>query len=88
MLLGFSTEEPPNLMTFITKWLEKDWVGSGIQEELKIYPCMGFNFCQNCPFKSFAEKENAIHLPICAGKMKPKLENGKIISEAIDPQFY
>ena len=49
---------------------------------------MGFNFCQNCSFKSFAEKENAIHLPICAGNLKPKLENGKIISEVIDPQFY
>lgn len=49
---------------------------------------MGFNFWQNCPSKSFVEKENAIHLPICAGKMKPKLENGKIISKAIDPQFY
>ncbi len=49
---------------------------------------MGFNFCQNRPFKSFAEKENAIHLPICAGNLKPKLENGKIISGAIDPQFY
>ena len=88
MLLGFSTEEPPNLMTFITKWLEKGWGGSEIQKELKIYPCMGFNFCQNCHFKSFAEKENAIHLPICAGNLKPKLENGKIIFEVIDFQFY
>jgi hypothetical protein len=49
---------------------------------------MGFNFCQNCHFQSFEEKENAIHLRICAGNLKPKLENGKIIFEVIDFQFY
>jgi hypothetical protein len=71
-------------MTFITKWIGKEWVGSGSQEELKIYPCMGIDSCQNCPFQPFG----AILSPICEGKLKPRLEIGKIISEAIDVQFY
>jgi hypothetical protein len=50
----------------------------------KIYPCMGIDSCQNCPFQPFG----AILSPICEGKLKPRLEIGKIISEAIDVQFY
>jgi hypothetical protein len=71
-------------MTFITKWIGKEWVGSGSQEELKIYPCMGIDSCQNCPFQPFG----AIPAPICEGKLKPRLEIGKIIYEGIDFQFY
>jgi hypothetical protein len=75
-------------MTFITKWIGKEWVGSGSQEELKIYPCMGIDSCQKCPFQPFGAKAQAIPAPICEGKLKPRLEIGKIISEAIDSQFY
>jgi hypothetical protein len=45
---------------------------------------MGIDSCQNCPFQPFG----AIPAPICEGKLKHRLEIGKIISEAIDPQFY
>jgi hypothetical protein len=62
--------------------------GSAIQEELKIYSCMGIDSCKNCPFQSFAKKGKAIKGPICASNLKLKLENRKIISEAIDSQFY
>jgi len=71
-------------MTFIKEWVGKEWDGLGFQKELKIYPCMGIDSCQNCPFQFFG----AIPAPICEGKLKPRLEIGKIISEAIDSQFY
>jgi hypothetical protein len=75
-------------MTFIKEWMGKEWVGSGIQEELKIYPCMDIDSCQNCPFQPFGSKAQVTLAPICEGKFKPRLEIGKIISEAIDIQFY
>jgi hypothetical protein len=49
---------------------------------------MGIDSCQNCPFQTFDAKAQAIPAPICEGKLRPRLEIGKIISEAIDPQFY
>jgi hypothetical protein len=75
-------------MTFITKWIGKEWVGLGSQEELKIYPCMGIDSCQNCPSQPLWTKAQAIPTQICERKLKPRLEIGKIISEAIDVQFY
>ena len=88
MLLGFSTEEPPNLMTFIKEWVGKEWIGSEIQKELKIYPCMGFTFCQNFPFQTCFKIAKAFSVPFCEGKLKPRVKIGKIISEAIDFQSY
>ncbi|MFZ9234818.1 MAG: hypothetical protein ACO22X_01255 [Algoriphagus sp.] len=70
------------------KWIGKEWVGLRIQVELKIYPCMDNDSCQNCPFQTFGENAPAILTPIREGKLKPMLEIGKIISEAIDIQFY
>jgi hypothetical protein len=75
-------------MTFIKEWIGKERVGSGSQEELKIYPCMDIDSCQNCPSQPFGTKAQAIPPPICERKLKPRLEIGKIISEAIDSQFY
>jgi hypothetical protein len=75
-------------MTFIKEWVGKEWVGLGIQKELKIYPCMGFTFCQNCPFQTCFEIAKAFPAPFCEGKLKPRVEIGKIICEAIDFQSY
>jgi hypothetical protein len=75
-------------MTFIKEWVGKEWVGLGIQKELKIYPCMGFTFCQNCPFRTCSLTAKAFPAPFCEGKFKPRVKIGKIISEAIDFQSY
>jgi hypothetical protein len=49
---------------------------------------MGFDSCQNFPYQPFGAKARAIPAPVCEGKLKPRLEIGKIISKAIDSQFY
>jgi hypothetical protein len=49
---------------------------------------MGFDSSQNCPFQTFGEKAQAIPSPIRDSKLKLRLIVGKIISEAIDFQFY
>jgi hypothetical protein len=49
---------------------------------------MGFDSSQNCTFQIFGEKAQAIPSPICDSKLKLRLIIGKIISEAIDLQFY
>lgn len=63
-----------------------DWIK--IQKELKIYPCMGFTFGQRCPFQTCSETAKAFPAPFCEVKLKPRLEIGKIISEAIEFQSY
>lgn len=45
---------------------------------------MGFTFCQNCPALACSETAKAFPAPFCEVKLKPRLEIGKIISEAID----
>ncbi len=49
---------------------------------------MGFDSCQNCPYQPFGAKARAIPAQVCGDKLKPRLEIGKIISKAIDSQFY
>jgi hypothetical protein len=67
-------------MTFIKEWIGKEWVGSKSQEELKIYPCMDIDSCQNCLSQPLWTKAQAMPPPICERKLKPRLEIGKIIS--------
>jgi len=49
---------------------------------------MGFDSSQNCPFQTFGKKAQAILSPIRESKLMIRLIVGKIISEAIDFQFY